>query len=306
MVNREHPNNLNSVNSGAANAGNTSTNQDLIPKPRLTDSKYLGYVNEYIEKYAPKAVEEMNQYGVPASIILAQGIHESGAGESSLAQLAKNHFGVKCTSEWTGPGYYMKDDRPNECFRKYNSAEESFNDHMAFLQRKRYTSLFTLGRGDYRAWAYGLKACGYATNPLYPQILIGIIEKNHLDRFDGNSPADQNSIASNQKLNPFSSMGYIKGRNKEIIVVDTIHQKFIKVDTLYERIYKPKNSSTIDTLVSLTDNSFSATSGYRIKQGDTLYGISRRFNITMDDLRTMNNLPDNSIKIDQVIRVTKP
>ncbi len=140
--------------------------------------------SQYIEKYAKIAVQQMNQYNIPASIILAQACLESGNGTSRLAVKANNHFGIKCHN-WNGKRIYHDDDRKGECFRKYNSAEDSFKDHSEFLSNgRRYQSLFDLKRSDYKAWAHGLKAAGYATNPQYAQLLIDIIEKYELYEYD--------------------------------------------------------------------------------------------------------------------------
>ena len=124
----------------------------------------------YIEKYSSLAVEEMYRTGVPASITLAQGLLESGNGQSRLAVKGNNHFGIKCHNTWTGAKVYHDDDRKGECFRKYDSPEESFRDHSDFLRyRDRYKFLFDLELTDYRSWAYGLKTAGYATDPKYPE-----------------------------------------------------------------------------------------------------------------------------------------
>lgn len=142
------------------------------------------YYEEYIERYAEMAVEQMHEYGVPASITLAQGLLESAAGRSTLAREAMNHFGIKCHSEWNGPGMLRNDDKPNECFRVYSSVAESFRDHSLFLRKKRYASLFDLEPTDYVGWAKGLKRCGYATDPNYAARLISIIELYSLNNFD--------------------------------------------------------------------------------------------------------------------------
>jgi LysM repeat protein len=140
---------------------------------------------EYIERYKDDAVREMQKSGVPASITLAQGILESGDGNSPLAVDAKNHFGVKCHSDWKGKSIRVDDDEKNECFRKYESVYESFKDHSDFLvTRSRYDFLFNLKVTDYKAWAKGLKKAGYATNPKYADLLIHIIERNNLDQYD--------------------------------------------------------------------------------------------------------------------------
>ncbi len=139
----------------------------------------------YVEKYAPMAVREMLRSGVPASITLAQGMLESGNGESKLATKGKNHFGIKCHKGWTGKSMKVDDDARGECFRVYDSVEESYRDHSDFLRyRDRYKFLFDLDRTDYKGWAYGLKKAGYATDPSYAAKLIRYIEDNNLSRFD--------------------------------------------------------------------------------------------------------------------------
>lgn len=139
----------------------------------------------YIEKYAALAQKEMKHSGVPASITLAQGLLESGAGRSYLAVQGNNHFGIKCGNDWRGPSLRRTDDAPNECFRAYRSVEESYRDHSDFLaKRQRYAFLFHYDRTDYIAWAHGLKKAGYATNPKYAYSLIGLIEAYRLYEYD--------------------------------------------------------------------------------------------------------------------------
>ncbi|MGL5113203.1 MAG: glycoside hydrolase family 73 protein, partial [Flavobacterium sp.] len=126
-------------------------------------------VEEYIARYNNIAMSNMKQYGIPASIILAQGILESGAGRGRLALNSNNHFGIKCHSDWAGDSVYHDDDAAQECFRKYDNPEGSYKDHALFLtSKKRYAALFSLRKGDYEAWAKGLRAAGYATDPQYP------------------------------------------------------------------------------------------------------------------------------------------
>lgn len=138
----------------------------------------------YIERYSALAVEEMYRSGVPASITLAQGLLESRYGLSELAVEANNHFGIKCHN-WAGAKIFYDDDKSNECFRRYSSAEESFRDHSDFLRyRDRYRFLFDLDHGDYKGWAYGLRKAGYATDPSYPEKLIRLIEEHELYLFD--------------------------------------------------------------------------------------------------------------------------
>lgn len=144
----------------------------------------------YLENYREIAVQQMNKYGIPASITLAQGMLESGYGESALAKKSNNHFGIKCHSDWTGATTYAHDDKPNECFRVYASVADSYEDHSLFLtNNKRYASLFLLDKKDYKGWAEGLKSAGYATSPTYATLLISLIEESSLQNLDEQSIA---------------------------------------------------------------------------------------------------------------------
>lgn len=138
----------------------------------------------YLEKWKDEAIYQMAVYGIPASITLAQGILESGDGNSSLAARSNNHFGIKCHSEWKGETVRHDDDRKGECFRAYEDAAQSFEDHSLFLKKARYESLFRLDITDYKNWAKGLKKCGYATNPKYDKLLIDLIERHELTSYD--------------------------------------------------------------------------------------------------------------------------
>lgn len=154
---------------------------EATTKVKVTTEMVLAYIDQYSEI----AKNNMKQYGIPASIILGQGILESGAGTGPLSVLANNHFGIKCHKEWTGPSVKYDDDAAQECFRKYERATESYQDHALFLtSRPRYKGLFELEKGDYKQWAMGLKAAGYATDPKYPEKLNGIIERYQLQKYD--------------------------------------------------------------------------------------------------------------------------
>jgi flagellum-specific peptidoglycan hydrolase FlgJ len=142
-------------------------------------------IENYIAKYKDIALQEMVRCKIPASITLAQGLHESSYGKSKLSTEANNHFGIKCKDEWDGKKFYQNDDAPNECFRVYDHAEDSYADHSDFLiTRPRYAELFQITITDYKEWARGLKACGYATNPRYAEILIKTIEDYNLAAYD--------------------------------------------------------------------------------------------------------------------------
>ncbi len=168
-----------------------------IKKP-TTAVAYKDKVQTYITTYSDIAMEEMQQYGIPASITLAQGILESGAGHGELTRKANNHFGIKC-HDWKGARVYHDDDEAGECFRKYSTPKFSFQDHSLFLtNRKRYTGLFKLPKDDYKGWAKGLQAAGYATDKKYPVKLISIIQRYKLYEYDayvlGKDPKDAKKV----------------------------------------------------------------------------------------------------------------
>lgn len=156
----------------------------LLASVQLVHAQDRAVVQAYIDTYRDIAISEMIRTGVPAAIKLAQGIHETTAGTSPLVLKSNNHFGIKCKTGWTGESVSHTDDAPNECFRKYSEAAQSYRDHSDFLRSSaRYASLFTLDPLDYEGWAKGLKKAGYATNPRYPQIIIRLIEDYHLQDY---------------------------------------------------------------------------------------------------------------------------
>ncbi len=215
----------------------------------------------YIKKYAPLAVIKMHEYKIPASITLAQGILESGNGRSTLASKSNNHFGIKCHTGWTGKRVYHDDDKKDDCFRKYKYVENSYNDHSKFLTgRKRYAFLFNYRTSDYKKWAKGLKKAGYATDRKYPTKLITIIENYKLYEFDKVKKTD------------------LKKYQKEV-----------------------KNTKPKSTSVKTTTKTTKVLSGktHTVKKGETLYSISRKYKITVQQLKKSNNLSGNTISIGQ-------
>lgn len=247
-----------------------SRNNDAIKKERKDIiAAYVPYTaSSYIDRFKNIAIQEMNLNGIPASITLAQGLFESGNGNGDLAKIANNHFGIKCTSDWHGRSYYKDDDLVNDCFRVYDNPEDSYRDHSNFLKRKRYAPLFELDKNDYKGWAYGLKQAGYATNPKYPDMIIGIIEKYHLHQYD----------------RPESETQKIKREDRVLTQINQNIGKAVK-----------------DSLIQNT----SPAKLYTIKTGDTLYNISRRFGLTVDELKALNNMADNTIKIGQTLVIAK-
>lgn len=168
-------------------------------------------IANYIDTYKQYAMDDMLQYGIPASIKLAQGILESGSGRGSLSIRANNHFGIKC-HDWTGESVRHDDDELQECFRKYSHVKYSYRDHSLFLtQRSRYRPLFSLEKDDYKGWARGLRRAGYATDPKYPEKLINLIERYQLYRYDAMVLSGGQSDMSDRKTDKITTYTVQKG-----------------------------------------------------------------------------------------------
>ncbi|SMG38818.1 glucosaminidase domain-containing protein [Sphingobacterium psychroaquaticum] len=225
----------------------------------------------YVERYKTIAIEEMNTYGIPASIKLAQAILESGSGNSYLAQNANNHFGIKCGGVWNGKSVTRPDDNINDCFRVYDNAEQSFKDHSQFLLRKRYERLFLLNKNDYKGWARGLKEAGYATNPRYPELLIDLIERYELYQYDRGEKS------------------YVTKEKREEKVELLIAQKAVD---------EPKvNTEEIKSAVAMVI--------HEVKSSDTLYALSKRYNVSVDQIKALNGLSSDSISVGQLLVISK-
>lgn len=213
----------------------------------------------YLENYREIAVQQMNKYGIPASITLAQGMLESGYGESALAKKSNNHFGIKCHSDWTGATTFANDDKPNECFRVYASVADSYEDHSLFLtNNKRYASLFLLDEKDYKGWAEGLKTAGYATSPTYATLLISLIEESSLQQLD------------QQGLSFVST-----GSNSLLIQVHENKVRYVKAQK-GDTYYKIAQRAGV-TLKQLKHYNESFKEKDVLKEGDKVYLDPRRF-----------------------------
>ncbi|WP_129717153.1 glucosaminidase domain-containing protein [Pedobacter sp. SYP-B3415] len=282
---------------GACKTRQYARNNRKIEKDATrSNPNYQSYTTlSYIDKFKAVAIEEMNSSGIPASITLAQGIIESGSGNSDLAKYANNHFGIKCTIEWKGKTYYRDDDQKNDCFRVYKDARESFRDHSDFLKRKRYSFLFQLDKNDYRNWAKGLKQAGYATNPRYPDLLINIIEKYSLSQYD--SPeSEKEKIRREDKVFAEINQNIPQEKKKFTPVADPpAAGPVVKAPDTLRIPAQPASSPADGTTVQAEK--------YTVQKGDTLYSISRKFNISIDTLKLLNNLPDNNIRIGQELKV---
>jgi uncharacterized FlgJ-related protein len=221
---------------------------------------------EYIETFKDIAIKKMKKYRIPASITLAQGILESGSGNSRLARKGNNHFGIKCHKDWHGKKIFEDDDEKHECFRKYKKAEDSYSDHSKFLtQRGRYSFLFNYKTTDYKSWAYGLKKAGYATNPKYPELLIRLIKKYDLDKYDSDVKSSTHKKTRDKHLDKTKA---------ELSLPPAI--------ATYKKVYKKSNGRQVyeNNRVNLIIT----------KSGDTFYSIAEEFGIYTWQLYKYNDL----------------
>jgi LysM repeat protein len=234
----------------------------------------------YILKFKDIAVEEMVRAQIPASITLAQGLLETGFGQSVLMMNTNNHFGIKCHETWTGKTYRYHDDAPNECFRVYDDPNQSYRDHSDFLRnRARYSKLFTLELRDYKAWAYGLKEAGYATNPKYPDLLIKYIENYQLYRFDDPAYSDEAWLAG---LN-------IDIQDEIFLDKNSGHQEKDDDVQIDASINYPKQSSIIKTGPKKIYK-INKCKAVKVVSGEDLEVISLKTDVEMADLMAYNDL----------------
>ncbi|MDD6209249.1 MAG: glucosaminidase domain-containing protein [Bacteroidales bacterium] len=257
---------------------------------------------EYFEQYKDIAIEHMRQYKIPASIILAQGVLESGAGKSKLARESNNHFGIKCHSDWNGKKTYHDDDYRNECFRKYKRAEDSYLDHSLFLvKRPRYACLFELDIRDYKGWARGLQRCGYATDKAYANKLIKIIEDHELYRYDsGKSGSKKKNKSSNETIRFGKALAVYKASNGLIYVHARQGDSFKTIaDELgfKERSLAKYNEVPSDFPLEAGDIVYlqkkktkAAKPNYEhvVEVGESMHSISQKYGIKMKSLYKRN------------------
>jgi LysM repeat protein len=260
----------------------------------------------YVEQYKDIAIKEMQRSGIPASIKMAQAILESGDGNSTLAKTANNHFGIKCHN-WTGSKIYHDDDAKNECFRKYRTVLESYQDHSDFILRgQRYRILFSYDTKDYKKWAEGLQKAGYATNPNYAKLLIRIIEDNNLHELDyGYYSSSGFSGTKEMQDGDIDGLPVIAGRkifeNNGIRFViaekgDSYRKIARHMNLALWEIYRyndlPKDASiTPGQKVYIERKKRKAKKGYGfhiVKQGETMYTISQLYGIRLQRLYKMN------------------
>ncbi len=339
-------------------------------------------VKQYIDSFKTIAMIEMLENKIPASITLAQGLLESGSGNSRLAKQGNNHFGIKCKKDWTGCSILEDDDALQECFRCYNTAHESYKDHSKFLkENKRYAALFSLDIMDYKGWAAGLLAAGYATNQKYTDLLISCIERNKLAQYDtmiknGYNPYNQNVPANieivvknkphvvvqpNQSIKTLAEQNnktekklakyndllyhqiqpgdviYLKPKKRKALVPEhtvkegetmwLISQKYaIKLNSLYSKNLmdngtepnvgsvlhlQKKATSTPDTIKTKTIdvkkniNTLKDSNIHVVKPGETLFSISKLYQLSIQELMDLNQMHSNSLTVGQQLKVNK-
>lgn len=282
----------------------------------------------YIEQYHQIAEKQQKEHGIPASIILSQGILESGAGQSSFAIESNNHFGIKCT-DWTGAKIYRDDDTKNECFRKYDQVLDSYEDHAQFLKKRpRYSFLFDLKPGDYEGWAHGLKKAGYATDPTYAFKLISLIEVYDLHRFDidpnsmsTDSKTDRKIIKKNETLNSIGTVNAFVSH----VVVKVNGVKFVTTqpgDTyagiadefrITEERIRSYNEVNSTVILNPGDRVFiemkkkkapKKCETHAVVEGESMHSISQDYGIKIESIYKMNKIPfTKGVKLGQVLKL---
>ena len=262
---------------------------------------------EYINKYKHEAVEQMQRYHIPASITLAQGLLESGAGHSALTRKSNNHFGIKCGGSWSGKKTYHNDDAVGECFRVYKNARESYEDHSRFLAtRQRYASLFKLKPTDYKGWAHGLKKAGYATDPNYGYKLINLIELYGLQHFD-KSKLKSNWIITPHETFLANGLLYVIARSGDTF--ESLANEFeisARKIRKYNDLYKGYTLQQGD-IIYLQKKRKRARKPYvvhRVEPGESMYIISQRYGIRLKNFYKLNRKDESySPVVNELLRL---
>jgi len=282
-------------------------------------------IEQYISLYKDIAIAHMATYKIPASIKLAQAILESSSGNSELAIKGNNHFGIKCHNDWEGEKIYKDDDAKHECFRKYKDPKESFNDHSIFLtSRNRYKFLFELDIRDYKAWAKGLKEAGYATNSKYPDLLINIIEKYNLNKYDSSSTAISDVSIINKPAEETNGISSTKTK-REILTNNRVKYIIVrKGDTflslaselrmgawqlyLYNDLTKNDHLKEGQVIYLQPKRRRSHEHKQHItKGGETIYDVSQKYAVKIKHIYRLNPdlHPDGDLEVGQVIRLCR-
>lgn len=278
----------------------------LCPNLAFSQAKRYKVYDEYIDTYKNIAIDHMKKYKIPASITLAQGLLESGAGKSELTRKSNNHFGIKCHNDWKGEKVYQADDNPNDCFRKYKKAEESFEDHARFLaDKQRYKPLFQLEITDYRGWARGLQKCGYATDKAYANKLIKLIEDYELylhDKGGKTKSKTKNSTKEKEaktpvvqlyKHTPYKTHNLVYVIAKQGDTYEAIAAEFnFKVKDLYKynEVHEGFPLKEGDLVYFQKKKSKADKPYYEhiVQIGESMHSISQKYGIKVKNLYKMN------------------
>jgi LysM repeat protein len=260
--------------------------------------------NDYITRYKEDAIKEMYRYGIPASITLAQGMLESGNGNSALSVYANNHFGIKCHKDWTGPSYILDDDEKNECFRKYQDVLDSYSDHSQFLRnRDRYAFLFELPKTDYKGWARGLKEAGYATHPKYAEQLIDLIEQYKLYELDKDVVLTMRNVKEKAPQVKFNLRQVLKFNHTKFIIAkpgDSFYKIASDFDLELSDLFKYNDFNKGEIIVAyekvyVEAKRRKALEPYHVvTKGETMENISQLHGIKLSSLYKKNRLKPSS------------
>jgi LysM repeat protein len=279
----------------------------LLTSQAFAQNKQNADFVKYINEYKDVAIKQMREYRIPASITLAQGLLESGAGNSELARRSNNHFGIKCGSSWKGKTVKHDDDRRNECFRVYKSVEESYKDHSLFLQKPRYQSLFKLDPQDYKSWARGLKACGYATSPVYANRLIDIIETYELYMLD----EDRHGLTRRPQYKEVKlSVHVIESNNNTMCIrakegdtwkslskeFSMSQRKLLKYNDAIESIViLPGDIIYLEKKQKKASKVYKKNFWHKVRHGESMYSISQLYGIRLKNLYKLNYMSINDV-----------
>lgn len=278
-------------------------------------------VIQYINTYKELAIGEMQRTGIPAAIKLAQGIHETSAGTSDLVKKSNNHFGLKCKAEWTGMTVTHTDDAPNECFRKYENPADSYKDQSDYLKNTpRYASLFNLDPTDYKAWAFGLKKAGYATNPRYSQVIIKLIEDYNLEDYtlialgkmkDGDETLAKNAVKTENKsseINIPDIKPVVMPPEPEIVV-------YAKMEKKSDQKVEPKKESEMQVAHTIVESKPEYPDGeFKInetrviyaKKGTSFLAIAQQYAIPLERIFEFNDMKQQEVvEKDQLIYIMR-
>lgn len=292
----------------------TVVNADSKPQARpagtIQPAKGTDAYSNYINRYSDIARQEMKEYGIPASITLAQGLLESDAGRSSLASKCNNHFGIKCHSDWKGGRTYKDDDQRNECFRCYKTAGESFRDHSLFLRSgKRYAFLFDLETDDYKGWAKGLKSAGYATSPTYATKLIELIERYDLSRYDKTAPVKEDKFNAVQESSIIRINGCLCVKITGDMTLKDISRQFKVPVHRLRRINDMQRGMTVQEgtpifVVKKKQRAERNSSTHVVGSDESLWSISQKYGIRLESLVQRNGFADGrQLAVGQVLKL---